>query len=232
MLIPRDWDAERTAIAEAARAFAQVMTAKPFENSHGLHGTGAFTLYYFMKTLAPSLVVESGFWRGFSTWLIGEAAPQARLVCIDPVLALQDFIDPAQYMPYYRDREALYLHEDFSCATLPAGDPETTVVFFDDHHNKVQRLLQARARGMRHVIFDDNMPFPYTHLSLNQMIAAGQEAKLAEIIDRHDVMPPLWDLHRDGIDVPGLNLQGLDDLKPLLDVPGSYTWMTYVRLKV
>lgn len=231
MLKRRDWKNERSEISAKAVEFSEVMTKRPFDNTNGLHATGAFCLYYLMQSLKPTLVVESGFWRGFSTWLITKAAPQAQLVCMDPVLALQSFIDMAQYQPCFRQQGAIYGHEDFSCASIPAFDRETAVVFFDDHHNKMCRLKQAQARGFKHIIFDDNMPFPYTHISLNQYIQHGHEAQLAEFIEVYDVMPPLWDLHRNDIDVPGLNLEGLDHLKPLLDVPGSYTWMTYIKLR-
>lgn len=109
--------------------------------------------------------------------------------------------------------------------------PDSSIVFFDDHQNKIRRLMLSRERGFRHIIFDDNMPFPYTHISLAQVIAGGYSAELEKIIDTYDVMPPLWDIHHHkGIDVPGLNIEGLDDIKPMF-YPVDYSWITYVRLR-
>ncbi len=232
MFQKRDWHALKDDIAACAREFARLYENRPFDNSNGLHAMGAFNLFYLMRSIDPTFVVESGIWRGFSTWIIGQAVPQARVMCLDPVLAFDSYLDQSKYLPVYRLPGAEYSHEDFSAHDYPIRDAETSVVFFDDHHNKLRRLRTAKLRNFRHIIFDDNMPYPYTHLSLEQIIAeGGRENELMETIDTYDIMPPLWDIHRNGIDIPGLNIEGIDGLKELFNVPTSYTWMTYVRLR-
>jgi hypothetical protein len=117
------------------------------ENRGGMRAPHLFATWFMVQKLAPTHIVESGVFKGLGTWLLAEAAPNARLYCIDP--------DPAARV--YHSPRATYLTEDFSKLTwdLPR---ETTLLFFDDHQDELRRVEESRRFGFRHVIFEDNYP--------------------------------------------------------------------------
>ena len=41
---------------------------------------------------------------------------------------------------------------------FPKFNPENGLVFFDCHVNHAQRMLEAKAKGFKHILFDDNPP--------------------------------------------------------------------------
>ena len=47
-----------------------IYTKSMVENNGGMHLSDMFSFYFLLKTLRPSVVVESGVWRGQSTHLI------------------------------------------------------------------------------------------------------------------------------------------------------------------
>jgi hypothetical protein len=93
------------------------------------------------------LIVESGIWKGQSTWLLEQACPTANLVSIDLNLANRQYISDRAI---YSDRDLS--EQDWS------GVTDRSLVFFDDHQNAYKRLQQCKWFGFRHVIFDDNYP--------------------------------------------------------------------------
>src|SRR5437867_4116709 len=74
--------------------------------------------------------------------------------------------------------------------TLAAARPDS-LAFFDDHQHKLPRLLQCKAAGIRHVIFDDNLAAPYTHRTLEHELAADPAA-LERDVELYEVFPALW----------------------------------------
>ena len=106
-----------------------------------------FALWFMAKRLRPELVVESGVLRGQSTWLLEQACPEAKLICIDPALEKRTYIS---------DR-AVYSPKDFTEHDW-ADVPERSLAFFDDHQNAYLRIQQCAWFGFRHVIFEDNYP--------------------------------------------------------------------------
>ena len=103
-----EWDLERDALLDALREFARVMKHRPFDNEQGLRGVSAFALYWFVRRTAPSVVFESGVWRGFSTWLLEQAAPDAEIHCFDPLFMLQHLIPRRRIGKTYRSPRARY----------------------------------------------------------------------------------------------------------------------------
>ncbi|HEV7438167.1 MAG TPA: hypothetical protein VGN94_00885, partial [Methylobacterium sp.] len=90
--------------------------------------------------------IESGVFRGLTTWVMRQACPEAEIRCFDPDLSgLQ-----------YRDGRARYSSRDWSEADLSDLDPAATVAFFDDHVAQGRRVVEARARGIGRLLFDDD----------------------------------------------------------------------------
>jgi hypothetical protein len=139
----------REAMIEQLPAFAEIYGRRPIrENVGGMRAPHMFLTWFTLSRLKPTVVVESGVWKGLGTWLIEQACPDARLYCLDPVL---DRL-------LYRSNRASYLQRDFTVVDWQDVPREDTVLFFDDHQNALDRLKAAKEFGFRHLIFEDNYP--------------------------------------------------------------------------
>lgn len=129
--------------------FLRIYPHRPIQtNTGGMGLNHSFGLYAALRHLRPSLVVESGVWRGQSTWIIEQAAPGAELVCIDPRPDLREYSSP----------KARYETLDFAHIDWSAVDTEDALCFFDDHQNAYSRLMEVRWWGFRRAIMEDNFP--------------------------------------------------------------------------
>ena len=135
------------AVIDQVRTFWSLIPTAPVRQRRGGSGfNGALQLYVAMRALRPAFVIESGVFRGLTTWVIRQACPQARIFCHDPDLSgLQ-----------YRDAQARYSTADWSTAEWSMLDPATTVAFFDDHVSQGRRVVEAQARGLTRLLFDDD----------------------------------------------------------------------------
>ncbi|GEP05247.1 hypothetical protein [Methylobacterium oxalidis] len=132
--------------ADVDRFWALIPEAPVRQRRGGSGFNGALQLYVAMRALAPRHVIESGVFRGLTTWVIRQACPDAAILCFDPDLSgLQ-----------YRDAAARYASGDWSAADLRDIDPAATVAFFDDHVSQGRRVIEARERGITRLLFDDD----------------------------------------------------------------------------
>ncbi|GJE48436.1 hypothetical protein GOFOIKOB_1467 [Methylobacterium tardum] len=140
--IPADGD-----VLEQVQTFWDLIPSAPVRQRRGGSGfNGALQLYVAMRALKPDFVIESGVFRGLTTWVIRQACPRARIFCHDPDLSgLQ-----------YRDPQARYSTADWSTADWSMLDPAATVAFFDDHVAQGRRVVEAQARGLTRLLFDDD----------------------------------------------------------------------------
>ena len=106
-----------------------------------------FAVWFMVKQLSPDLIVESGIWKGQSTWLLEKACPDAKLVSIDLNLGRRQYISD----------HAIYSDKDFSEHDW-SDVTDRSLVFFDDHQNAYKRLQQCKWFGFKHIIFEDNYP--------------------------------------------------------------------------
>jgi len=231
-----EWNLERDEMLDSLRQFARIWKRRPFDNKQGLLGVSAFALYWFVSRLRPSVVFEVGIWRGFSTWLIEQAAPAAEIHCFDPVIILAPYLRKWKMGQTYRSERAQYSTQDFSCAPISdiAAGRDDALAFFDDHQNKFPRLLQCKAAGIRHIVFDDNLKEPYTHNTLEHERAATSE-RLDDEIEQYEIFPALWpvdlrlgDLH---VREEGIGFPVEKDLRDIYGGRNYYSYLTYVRLK-
>ena len=87
-----------------------------------------FALWFMARKLSPDLIVESGVWKGQSTWLLETACPQAKLFSIDLDLRNREYVSQKAV---YDNRD--FSEQDWSMIT------DRSVVFFDDHQNAYRR---------------------------------------------------------------------------------------------
>ena len=129
--------------------FLEVLSRSPFsENKGGMGPPHLFLTWFAAKKLKPSTIIESGVWRGAGTWILEQACPDSRLVCLDPNLAIVEYQSP----------NAEYLDTDFDLIDWSEMDRNNTLLFFDDHQNAFERIKSAYLWGFRHLIFEDNYP--------------------------------------------------------------------------
>ena len=235
----RDWAAESETIAIRAHEWAEHLRNKPFVNNNGMSPDTAFYLYYWVHEIEPKLIVESGTWRGFSTWVMRQAAPEAKIISLDPIFALGYCLDSTKIGPVYWPAELDRMGTDFSCCGFEfMNKPAPALVLFDDHQNKIHRLQQAIQKGFQHVIFDDNNPGQATHLTFFHYLKDPSiRAWMEQVVERYEIFPPLWDTQagmQNETFVPGLNIPR-DPTIDCLDTTNrprtGYTWLTYVKIK-
>lgn len=130
--------------------FLKLYAAKPLKNNDGgMNAPHMFATWFMLRKLNPSVVIESGVWKGQGTWLIEQTLPQAKIYSIDINLAKREYVSPR--VTYYSD--------DFSTIDWSMiSDKKDVVLFFDDHQNELERIKQGAAFGFEHFIFEDNYP--------------------------------------------------------------------------
>ena len=116
------------------------------DNSGGMGFNHSFALWKMLNFLKPDLVVESGIWKGHSTWLIETTLPNAKVISFDTKLASRQYVSPS----------ATYIENDFQFYDWSQEDLDSSLIFFDDHQNSFNRLLLANFFGFKKMIFEDN----------------------------------------------------------------------------
>ena len=137
------------------------------ENTHGSGFHNAFWLYTIASILKPELIVESGVWKGHSSWLLAQACPDADKYGFDISLNKLEF----------PDLDVQMFEQDWQDFIFPAFDPDKSLIFFDCHINHAQRLIEAKAKGFKHILFDDNPPL---HKIFSHVPGIPTAAMLAE----------------------------------------------------
>jgi hypothetical protein len=82
------------------------------------------------------------------TWLIEQACPKAKIICLD--ITYKNLV--------YKSTTADYIEEDFSLVDFSDFDKSNSICFFDDHQNALMRLQQMKWKGFNRAIFEDNYP--------------------------------------------------------------------------
>lgn len=134
--------------------FMETWGRVPIHDPEGGCGfNAALVLFLAARTVNPQLIVESGTFRGGSSWIFRQACPDADLHCFDLTFELL----------LYRDKSIHYHEHDWSQWPLGFKVPERNLCYFDDHVSQGQRLLEAAERGFTRAIFDDNVPWHALH---------------------------------------------------------------------
>ncbi|GAB2293516.1 hypothetical protein Dimus_027723 [Dionaea muscipula] len=144
--------------------FVPIYERRPIKNN--LYGMGfdhSFGLWFIVRWLKPDLLIESGAFKGHSTWVLRQAMPETRIISLTPR-------HPEKYLkkgPAYVDENCTYFagkdfldfgSVDWRSVMKKHGitDLSRVLIFFDDHQSELKRLKQALKAGFRHIIFEDN----------------------------------------------------------------------------
>ncbi|CAL4974203.1 unnamed protein product [Urochloa decumbens] len=144
--------------------FVPIYETRPIKNNmYGMGFDHSFGLWFMVRWLKPDLMIESGAFKGHSTWVLRQAMPNTRIISLSPR-------HPEKYLkkgPAYVDGNCTYLagkdFVDFGSVDWEKllrnhgiSDPSRVLVFFDDHQSELKRLKQALKAGFQHLIFEDN----------------------------------------------------------------------------
>lgn len=144
--------------------FVPIYETRPIKNNQfGMGFDHSFGLWFIAQWLKPDLMIESGAFKGHSTWVLRQAMPDTPIITLTPR-------HPEKYLkkgPAYVDGNCTYFSgKDF----LDFGsidwrklmkkhgitDLSRVLIFFDDHQNELKRVRQALKAGFRHLVFEDN----------------------------------------------------------------------------
>ena len=225
----------RDDIKKSLDNFLDLYSQRPIINNvGGMSAPHCFATYFMMKILDKPFIIESGIWRGQSTWLIEKTCPDAKLICIDPNLNNRKYIS----------EKATYTTTDWSKLNIPFT--KETLCFFDDHQNAIYRIKCAIKSGFKHLIFEDNYPTGQGDcISLKQSFDKNDDVSkfLRENIEIYYEFPPIFkkDKTRWGDDWNNSNYPTADPI--FTNVKGNekydifynnadgYTWIAYVKLR-
>ena len=126
--------------------FIPIYEKRPIKNNKGgMQFANMFYFFFILKNKKPSLVIESGVFKGQSTWLIENTLPNCDIISID--------IDLSQRQ--YFSKKAKYSSTDFKFQDF-SDIPSNSLVFFDDHINHMERIAEAKFFNIKNIIFEDN----------------------------------------------------------------------------
>ncbi len=230
-------------IKDYVDGFLEIYEKRPIkENSGGTLSVNLFHLYYIVKKLKPSRVIESGVFKGQTTWLINELLPDTKIVGIEPFL----------HQVTYEGKNTKYITTDFLNITndfIPRDVAKDTLIIFDDHQDAYQRIMHAHKLGFKKFYFDDNYPEfrGMRHLSLAAVldnkfdegfhIPNDAKENLESIIKTYNILPPVLPYEE-----PVTMEKSYIKETPIFDKPSNqlqvfeqdmhnYRWHTFVTLK-
>lgn len=159
--------------------FQELYDQRPIVKNHGGSGySNLKNLYDIIQDLKPKYIVESGTWKGQTSWLFNQFAT---VTCHDIQFAKLE----------WRSQDIEYVKEDISNYIYPTED---TLFFFDDHISQLARLKWLLDIGAEWAVFDDNQPRSIAETLKNppsptlQMLM-DSNAPITKFIKEYRVMP-------------------------------------------
>ncbi|PIN12242.1 hypothetical protein CDL12_15144 [Handroanthus impetiginosus] len=157
-----EWTSED--LLKGLEEFMPIYETRPIKNNtYGMGFDHSFGLWFITRWLKPDLMIESGAFKGHSTWVLRQAMPDTPILSLSPR-------HPEKYLkkgPAYVDGNCAYFagkdFVDFGSMDWVRvlekhgiKDRSRVLVFFDDHQNELKRLKQAVKAGFQHLVFEDN----------------------------------------------------------------------------
>ena len=131
------------------KSFLKIYNSRPIkDNSSGMRIEHCFAVYCLLKKIKPKNVIESGIWRGQTTWLIRNTLSKANIFSID--------IDLSNRKVIYKNVN--YFDKDISKIKWNKLNKSKTLIIFDDHVCFSKRINFLLKNNFKHIIFDDNLP--------------------------------------------------------------------------
>ena len=124
-------------------------------NDGGMKFPQLFGMYCILKEIKPSLIIESGVWKGLGTWMIEKTLPESKIISFDIDLSNREYIsDDVTYIE--NDISSIEWKEFFK--DYPDESLENSLLFLDDHVDFSDRLNFLKDVRFKHIIDEDNYP--------------------------------------------------------------------------
>lgn len=136
------------------KIYDRVFKEKPISNLIGGMGyNNGLILFILFSHYQPKVTVESGVWRGFTTYLIDKAIPDDSIIyCFDVDLNKNEF----------HSKKANYVEKDITLFDeLDLGTVD--FAFFDDHISIYDRLKLCLKHKIKIIVVDDDVSFTQVH---------------------------------------------------------------------
>lgn len=92
--------------------FLPLYLARPIQDNAGGMGINhSFALWSILRKIKPKLFVESGVWKGHSTWIAELASPSTKIICFDLDFKVLEF----------KSQRATYIESDFQSFDWSGG---------------------------------------------------------------------------------------------------------------
>lgn len=164
---------EKKFLLNQLKHFLKIYKLKPiYNNFSGMKVEHCFALYCLLKKIKPKYVIESGIWRGQTTWLIKKTLKKTKLFSIDLDLSQREII--------YKNVE--YLNKDITKYNWDKINKNNTLIIFDDHVCFSERIEFLINNNFKHIIFDDNLPNNFISYYTPKMIYENQILKKKQFI--------------------------------------------------
>lgn len=137
---------------ECVRNFKKSFLAAKTQNLisyGGIPEKNYLALSIISQLLNPSLYVESGFFKGSSLLAVSDAKNLKHIIGFDPIHS-----EYKAKLPI--DIKLTLLKTDFSKYNFEDENLSSSLVYFDDHINTAERIIQASDKGFKNLIFDDS----------------------------------------------------------------------------
>jgi hypothetical protein len=116
----------------------------------GIPEKNFLTLSLISQLLNPKVYVESGFYKGCSMLAVSKTKNLKCIIGFDPNHSNFRAILPT-------DLDVRLFKNDFSEYTFEDQDLSSSLLYFDDHINSAQRIIEASEKGFKNLIFDDSL---------------------------------------------------------------------------
>jgi hypothetical protein len=158
-------DNAREMLLEHWDEFLAVYANRPDKvNMCGIRINHAYALWITVKHLKPTTIIESGVNAGQSTYFMRNASATAKIYAIDPEARPickqgKRWVDPTKDGFYYTGKENFKDIQEIKWIEYirqKTIDPDTTLVFLDDHLSVFQCFSTFLQLGFRHIMLEDN----------------------------------------------------------------------------
>ena len=128
--------------------FEDVFMNSPIkEQSSGFGFNEGVFFYTILKIINPTVVIESGVMKGFTTYLIDAATEEnCKIYCYD--INLDNNL--------YNSKKATYINTDIT-KKIPHTKNEKVVALWDDHTSQIDRLKFSLIHNIKYNFFDDDL---------------------------------------------------------------------------
>lgn len=188
-----------------ARFYEDYLVSPFRDQAGGSRFNNLLWLHLLARASGPSLVIDSGTYRGASAWALSTALTDCPIFSFDI-----DLSSLAHRVP-----GVSYIQKDWFLYDFNGRDLSKSLAYFDDHIDQGRRLREAADRGVSRLVFDDD--FPVT--SFSPMAHAGAALpKIEFILDRElDGVSELTWIDRARDYTFPINHASLDDLRSQID---------------